>query len=71
MCGGEASLLILGAAGSRPLSLVVFKHRGFGPQGHWAELDDVLIVNLGDMLGIWRAEVRGTADTYLPWTYFL
>lgn len=37
-------MLFLGAAGSRPLSLVVFKYRGFGPQGHLAEFDDVLSV---------------------------
>ena len=56
-------MLFLGAAGSRPLSLVLFKHRGFGPEGHLAEFDDVLFVSLGDM---WLAEVGGTVDTYLP-----
>lgn len=42
-------MLFLGAAGSRPLSLVLFKHRGVGPEGHLAEFDDVLFVSLGDM----------------------
>lgn len=40
----------LGGFGSRLLSLVVFKHRGFVPQGHLSTFDDVLIVSLGDIL---------------------